>query len=881
MEGCVNFVARGLRVDASDHVLCVVVCIRAAAAMSSNAATLSGGDGTVIHRSDASSLPPVLQPAWKASPARGGNRLLAIGGDMFSPMKLQQMFLTPSGGSLADSASANAHDASQVPPDESAHLPHAEFTFRAGHPASSSTPVARRGSGPPSTPGGPHVPLRLFNLRYDDRVRSGLEQLVEERAEPSLDDSLSLQNMRENKRLRVGSQSGDSLHDTQHRRRIPLSYRSTNTPAKPEQAQSTTPKNSLGLSKLATNTPKVPPRAPRAAAPPHHAATPRRASAPREPPRSILKGGNTYSGSRVMSSRSISFAEMPSQGRMTPRTAKLEQVLNDLERLNVTHSVRDTSGQLASAPEHSATDELVSTEVSFRVTRNKLVEILTDIAPWEPDWETLRHADLRARHVESVIGLGELLPRLESAWLDHNELGFVTGLPQSVRVLTASSNKLTELASFDHLSHLEVLDISGNELRSLQSLERLYGLRELWANNNKVSSLAGVERLGALEKLSLSHNEFSGRISLARARWPALAELRLDNNQISDLTGIDTLRELQLLNADSNCLQSLIVPSTLRKLGVLRVSDNPELRDLEVLAPRSLHTLYADRCALRLVRGLEQSGVRRLSLRQQGACLVMPLPALSMLERLFLSGNALTDAHIFSAPMPSIAYLELSGCQLTALPYALTRDVPNVRTLNLDYNHVTELPALAPLRRLKRLSLVGCHFARLEEITRAVHGLDSLHVLDTRTNPCTLGLYPPMLVPADTLSSESYVHYLPPVPHPDLVQPDAEAASHAAHEAEYQAAKLLADCSQFHKRAMLLAKDPAAEAPSEPAHTHAAALFKAADSRFAATLPQRLALQRRLYRGVCGMACQALAWLDGLEIGEADIAAAAAHVRRM
>ena len=77
------------------------------------------------------------------------------------------------------------------------------------------------------------------------------------------------------------------------------------------------------------------------------------------------------------------------------------------------------------------------------------------------------------------------------------------------------------------------------------------------------------------------------------------------------------------------------------------------------------------------------------------------------------------------------------------------------------------------------------------------------------------------------------------------------------------------------------AKDPAAEAPSEPAHTHAAALFKAADSRFAATLPQRLALQRRLYRGVCGMACQALAWLDGLEIGEADIAAAAAHVRRM
>ncbi|WFD33687.1 hypothetical protein MCUN1_000500 [Malassezia cuniculi] len=875
--------------------------------MSASAGMQSGSVGTVIQRSDVSSLPPILQPAWKAAPARGGNRLLAIGGDMFSPMKLQQMFLTPSGASLSENAPSStpaskpssareqtrdtvrdtAPDASQVPADEeSAHLPSAEFTFRAAaHPTSSSTPVARRGSGPPSTPGGPHVPLRLFNVRYDDRVRSGLEQLVEERAEPSLDDSLSLQNMRESKRLRMGSH-GESPKDAPAAKRIPLTYRSTNTPDKPPVRKSTTPgvaprAMGTGVHRVQQQDENMPPPQ---AAPTALAATPRRPSAPREAPRSILKGGNTHTGTRIMSSRSISFAEPPPlrAPSMTPRTARLEQVLSDLERLNVTYShVNDDESEVSHAQtDHSTTR--AATEASFRITRDKLVEILTDVAPWEPDWATLRHVDLRARHVESVIGLAELLPQLESVWLDHNQLSFTTGLPSGIRVLTVSSNKMTELASFDHLRNLQVLDVSSNELQSLQALQPLAHLREIWADNNKISSLAGIERLSSLEKLSLSHNSLSGRLDLARVHWPELSELRVGGNSIEALEGLGAVSTLTLLDADNNSLSELVLPTSLRRLLVLRVSDNEGLHELDVSAARALHTIYADRCSLRQIHGLECTSVRRLSLRQQGVRFAAPLPPLDSLERLFLSGNALTDAHIFSAPSLRLAYLELSGCQLTALPHTLVRDVPNVRTLNIDHNHVTELPSqLSTLRRLKRLSLVGCRIPRLENVTRAVHGLNSLHVLDTRTNPCTLGLYPPMLIPAEALSSESDVQYLPPVPHPDVVQPDAEAAAHAAHEAEYQAARALADRSQFHKRAMLLPKDPAAPPPLEPAHTHAAALFKAADRRFSATLPHHLAVQRRLYRGVCGMACPALTWLDGLELSDAEVSAAAAHVRHL
>ncbi len=65
----------------------------------SAASDASGAKGTFIHKADASSLPPILRPVWQ-SPAKGQNGqnrkgMTALGGDMFTPMKLQTMFKTP------------------------------------------------------------------------------------------------------------------------------------------------------------------------------------------------------------------------------------------------------------------------------------------------------------------------------------------------------------------------------------------------------------------------------------------------------------------------------------------------------------------------------------------------------------------------------------------------------------------------------------------------------------------------------------------------------------------------------------------------------------------------------------------------------------------
>lgn len=53
-------------------------------------------------------------------------------------------------------------------------------------------------------------------------------------------------------------------------------------------------------------------------------------------------------------------------------------------------------------------------EASFGVAYDKLVEVITDVQPFEPYWEELTSIDLSHKNVESVARLKEFLPKLHS-----------------------------------------------------------------------------------------------------------------------------------------------------------------------------------------------------------------------------------------------------------------------------------------------------------------------------------------------------------------------------------------------------------------------------------------------------------------------------------
>lgn len=54
------------------------------------------------------------------------------------------------------------------------------------------------------------------------------------------------------------------------------------------------------------------------------------------------------------------------------------------------------------------------TECSFGVAHDRLVEVITDVQPFEPYWSQLSSIDLSKKKLESVARLKEFLPTLDS-----------------------------------------------------------------------------------------------------------------------------------------------------------------------------------------------------------------------------------------------------------------------------------------------------------------------------------------------------------------------------------------------------------------------------------------------------------------------------------
>lgn len=98
-------------------------------------------------------------------------------------------------------------------------------------------------------------------------------------------------------------------------------------------------------------------------------------------------------------------------------------------------------------------------------------------------------------------------------------------------------------------------------------------------------------------------------------------------------------------------------------------------------------------------------------------------------------GNAL-PADFFPASLPNLLYLEAAACSLSTLPASFATTLPNLKILNINYNFLTTLDGLNGLRRLRKLTVVGCRLGGKEKgLVRALKGLSGLEELDLRSVP--------------------------------------------------------------------------------------------------------------------------------------------------
>ncbi|KAI3611006.1 sin component scaffold protein cdc11, partial [Moniliophthora roreri] len=406
------------------------------------------------------------------------------------------------------------------------------------------------------------------------------------------------------------------------------------------------------------------------------------------------------------------------------------------------------------------------TECSFGVTHDRLVQVLTDVEPFEPYWEEMLRVDLSGKNLESVVRLKEFCPSLIEVKMNNNILSWLSGVPGTVRTMAVAGNNLTGLTSYHHLLNLENLDISGNEVESLTQLSCLRHLRELKADGNKVASIDGLEKMDSLVKISLQGNAIR-KIDLAACRWcvvppyrasfisetihsfiPAslrlatnfsgyrhrLEMLNLSQNRLESITEVATLSSLIALNLDNNSLSRVDFGGAMPRLRIFRASGN-RLVTLNVAWVGNLRTLYLDNNALTRVERLERlAKLENLSVRNQTKGCHLVGRDTRDVRRLYLSGNALGQEFL-SESCYNLVYLELAACRLTKLPDGLKELIPNVRVLNLNYNFLEDVRPLEGLARLTKLTIIGSRLKGTKAIIRLLQRMPDIEMLDLRMNP--------------------------------------------------------------------------------------------------------------------------------------------------
>lgn len=238
-----------------------------------------------------------------------------------------------------------------------------------------------------------------------------------------------------------------------------------------------------------------------------------------------------------------------------------------------------------------------------------------------------------------------------------------------------------------------------------------------------------------------------------------LTELDLRDNKLKNIENIHSLQAIEKLDLGLNEIKSLWCTRQLPHLQYLKLSNNL-LDAFDVVSFPALRLLYLDVNRLSTITGLAQCPhLETLSLREQTQIfdrtrtyqlpqIDLDLSTVTALRKLYLSSNTLSS-NVLSPKtiLPNLQLLDVASCSLNELPPQFGTIFPNLVTLNLNFNALSDISGLEGISRLGRLTLVGNRICRLRQLCQVIHLVGGRHgsltKLDLRGNPITVGFYPP------------------------------------------------------------------------------------------------------------------------------------------
>ncbi|KAI9244904.1 hypothetical protein EDC94DRAFT_688244 [Helicostylum pulchrum] len=344
-------------------------------------------------------------------------------------------------------------------------------------------------------------------------------------------------------------------------------------------------------------------------------------------------------------------------------------------------------------------------------------------------WYQLKTLDLSRCNLTGLNHLDTCFPMLEKLTVSHNELKSISGLPDSLRYLHASHNKLCEVDIYQQ-SRLQHVNLSHNFIQTFQDMSQLKSLRTLDVSNNMIASCVPFKALTGLIQLSLKNNNIRKLTGFIPQQ--ELESLDLSFNRIERLDSIDELYNLRELNLNHNNIKHISINQPMEKLCSLRLSFN-RLKSFDVSLFPEVRILFLDDNQIQRMIGV--TCIARLdsfSLRDQGREKVeYNLQYLRGTRKLYLSGSPFKNMHQL-IDFYSLEYLELCSSEIVELPSDFSKRVPNLCHLYLSTNRLQDIRAVKKLKYLRRLILIDNKLLSINEVLSVVKHLKRLNVLDLR-----------------------------------------------------------------------------------------------------------------------------------------------------
>ncbi|XP_023680297.2 leucine-rich repeat-containing G-protein coupled receptor 4-like [Paramormyrops kingsleyae] len=323
------------------------------------------------------------------------------------------------------------------------------------------------------------------------------------------------------------------------------------------------------------------------------------------------------------------------------------------------------------------------------------------------------------------------LTYLEELRLAGNDLTFIhpealSGLHQ-LKVLMLQNNQLKTVPSqaLRGLHALQSLRLDANHITEVpeDSFEGLQQLRHLWLDDNNLAEvpMGPLGDLGSLQALTLALNRITRIPDHAFANFSSLVVLHLHNNKIKEIgrNSFNGLDNLETLDLNFNNLETF--PEAVQAL--------PKLKELG---------FHSNNIAVIPERAFQNNPLLRTIHLYDNPLSIVGVSAfqnLSDLHSLMLRGASKTELFPSLAGAASLESLTLTGTQIGAIPSWLCEDLHSLRTLDLSYNEIKELPGFQGCFQLEELNLQHNHIQLIHRDT--FQGLASLHILDLSRNEIT------------------------------------------------------------------------------------------------------------------------------------------------